>query len=193
MIEWAVGASIFERGDESGDAYVLAPFPGGVLCAVIDGLGHGPEAAIAARAAANVLRSDAHDGLIPLVQRAHARLRKTRGAVLSIAAFRSEPATMTWLGVGNVEGVLLRGDRAVMRGTLITRGGVVGYQLPPLREVSLPVAPGDTLIFVTDGVRGSFASDVQLGHGLQEIADEILRVGEKGTDDALVFVARYNG
>ena len=33
---------------------------------------------------------------------------RTRGVVLSIALFNAENNTMTWLGVGNVDGLLLR-------------------------------------------------------------------------------------
>jgi hypothetical protein len=100
---------------------------------------------------------------------------------------------MNWLGIGNVEGLLLRSDRAMKCEALITRGGVVGYQLPPLREVAVPVVGGDTLIFVTDGIGSGFAADVPLNRSPQVIADDILRKWGKNTDDALVFVARYVG
>ena len=40
-------------GTESGDSHVVKPSPEGVLAAVIDGVGHGNEAADAARIAGN--------------------------------------------------------------------------------------------------------------------------------------------
>jgi negative regulator of sigma-B (phosphoserine phosphatase) len=85
------------------------------------------------------------------------------------------------------------------RETLLTRGGVVGYQLPPMRTSYLPIAAGDLLIFTTDGIRGGFTADLSLIDPLlrhqdaREIADRILARFGKTTDDALVLVARYLG
>jgi hypothetical protein len=70
---------------------------------------------------------------------------------------------------------------------------VVGYQMPPLRATSLSVSPGDTLIMATDGIRSGFTSGLTLAGSLQEIADSILALHCKGSDDALVVVARYVG
>ena len=62
---------------------------------------------------------------------------------------------MTWLGVGNVEGVLIRADtRATPAAeSVLLRGGVVGYQLPALQASVVPVSRGDLLILATDGIR----------------------------------------
>ena len=68
------------------------------------------------------------------------------------------------------------------------RGGVVGYQLPPLRAETLLVFPGDTLIMATDGIRGGFATGLAIEYGPQEIAESILARFAKGTDDAHIVV-----
>jgi phosphoserine phosphatase RsbX len=72
-------------------------------------------------------------------------------------------------------------------------GGVVGYQLPRLRPSEIPVAPGDTLILATDGVEHGFADGLDLLQPPQELADGILAGHGRGSDDALVLVARYLG
>ena len=42
LIEWGAAADGRSRGRSSrGDRFVVAPFPNGVLAAVVDGLGHG--------------------------------------------------------------------------------------------------------------------------------------------------------
>ena len=51
--------------------------------------------------------------------------------------------------------------------------------------------PGDTLIFVTDGIRGSFEEGIKSGDKPQRIADSIMGQFNRGTDDALVLVVRY--
>jgi hypothetical protein len=76
---------------------------------------------------------------------------------------------------------------------VLLQGGVVGLHLPALRGVVLPVAPGDTLLLATDGVRSGFASGLRLEEAPQQLADRILARDAKGTDDALVLVARYRG
>jgi serine/threonine protein phosphatase PrpC len=76
---------------------------------------------------------------------------------------------------------------------VLLRGGVVGYQLPTLRASILPVTWGDVLILATDGIRSGLVEDVTLSHRPQRIAEQILARRAKGTDDALVLVARYLG
>ena len=194
-IEWASAGAALEGEVESGDVHVVAGFDGGVLVGVIDGLGHGPEAAEAAREAARVLEELAGEPLSTLVEQCHQALRKTRGAVMTLASFDERAATMTWIGVGNVEAILLRSGRAdpSTREGVALRGGVVGYHLPTLRESSLPVSYGDTLVLATDGIRSGFVAGLA-GQGTpQEIADAILARYSRGSDDALVVVARYVG
>lgn len=191
-IGWAGAALAGEA--ESGDAHVVAPFEGGALVAVLDGLGHGPEAAEASLEAVRVLSAHAGEPLVALVGRCHEALRRTRGAVLAAASFLTA-GSMEWVGVGNVEGLLLRRAGAPRRAreALASRGGVVGYQLPPLRTATLPVAAGDTLVFATDGLRSAFVEALTPAASPRELADALLARYARGTDDALVLVARYVG
>jgi hypothetical protein len=73
------------------------------------------------------------------------------------------------------------------------RGGVVGFRLPPLQAVVIPVSAGDILIFATDGIRSGFDDGLNIHAPLQHLADTICSQYTKGTDDALVLVARYLG
>ena len=195
IIEWG-NASLTLAGEvESGDKHVVKVFPHGALLAVMDGLGHGKEAAAAANLAARILQTANNESLISLLKRCHECLRSTRGVVISLAAFNAVEETMTWVGVGNVEGVLLRADPAVDPGyeSLMLRNGVVGSRLPLLHASIVPVMRGDTLIFATDGIHREFTQRLALGDGPQQLADKILGRYAKRTDDALVLVARYVG
>jgi hypothetical protein len=194
-IVWGVSSRAFGAARETGDLHVVVPCAQTVLVAAIDGLGHGHEAALSARATASVLERHGGEPLIQLMRRCHQDVRSTRGVVLSMASFDLQTDTMTWLGVGNVEAVLFRakGSAGRPRDSLILRGGVVGYQLPPLRPAQLHVGDGDVLVFATDGVRGDFSAYSPLGLDSQEAADAILTRYGKDTDDALVLVVRYLG
>jgi negative regulator of sigma-B (phosphoserine phosphatase) len=192
-LEWGWAGDALES--VSGDLHVVAPFAGGMVVALLDGLGHGPEAADASQAAVPVLQEHAGEPVDSLIRRCHEALRKTRGAVMSVASFDARTASLTWTGVGNVAGLLLRAN-AAQEGidvALSPRAGVVGYQLPPLRIDAFPVWAGDVLIFATDGIRSGFTEALARGLDPQAIADSILARFCSGRDDAHVVVARYLG
>jgi len=89
---------------ESGDLSLIKRVGKGTLIAVVDGLGHGQEAASAAHAAVGALDRYSREPLIDLVRRCHAALVGLRGVVLGLAYLDPQAATMVWLGVGNVGG-----------------------------------------------------------------------------------------
>jgi serine phosphatase RsbU (regulator of sigma subunit) len=195
LLDWSVAARAFPGERDSGDASTVVPFSGGVLVGVIDGLGHGPEAAEAARVAVATLNANPDAMVMDLVRTCHNALRRTRGATLSLASFHAATGTMTWIGVGNVEGALFRVDRNAPqpRDALMLRGGVVGYQLPPLRAATHHVHAGDMLVLATDGISSGFYNRSPIGRAAAEAAEEILQRCGKQTDDALVLVATYLG
>jgi hypothetical protein len=189
------GAMTKEGEEVSGDSACIAHTDAGVLVGVVDGLGHGAEAGDAAHRAGVVLEDPATGMQVNgALQRCHAALRGTRGAVIALAAFRAQAADMEWLAVGNIEGVLVRGRSGLPRREMIVqRPGIVGHHMPPLRSATLPVRAGDTLVFATDGVRREVAQAV-LRRGsarLEGGAAELLEEFATGNDDALLLIARY--
>lgn len=186
---WAVASHTLNGGFQCGDMHVVQPFAGGVLYGVIDGLGHGHDAHAAAMVAAETLRKNAHKSLVELIELCHEQLRSTRGAVMSLATLTANACT--WIGVGNVDGVLVRLTQQPQRTTLLQRGGVVGYRLPTLRVSSLPILPGDTLVFATDGIDNAYGQAVNPALLPEQMAARILQQFGKASDDALVLVVRH--
>jgi hypothetical protein len=195
VLDWGVAARPIAGQAVSGDLHLVRPFDSGVLLAVIDGVGHGDAATSAARQAVAILEQHVADSVIVLVQLCHRALLRTRGVVMSLASISTKEATVTWLGVGNVEGRLLRFVPSLSHPTesVLLRSGMVGYQLPSLTATVLPLAAGDLLVFATDGVRTGFDAGIDRTKSPQSIAEAILREYFKGNDDALVLVARYLG
>ena len=195
FIDWGVATQAIPGEAVSGDLHLVKLFAHGALVAVVDGLGHGDEATAVAKAAIAVLEEHADQSVILLVKRCHDALRKTRGAVMTLASFNVLDSTVSWLGVGNVEGLLLRADtRGVPASeSAFLRGGVVGYQLPPLRASVIAIAPYDLLILASDGIGSGFRQNLPATEPAQEIADRIMGQHFKGNDDALVLVVRYRG
>jgi len=193
-LEWGVAGRPVPGDSASGDVYLVEQRPSGVLVAVVDGVGHGPAAAEAAERAVDVLRAHPEEPLAGLVQRCDRALEGARGAVMSLAEFHGN-GELSWLGVGNVEGVLLRIEAGTLAKPecLLLRGGVVGDRLPPFEASLLHVSPGDVLILASDGIGPSFLADLHVHRPVQSAADRILARHARITDDGLVLVARYRG
>lgn len=196
-LEYGVAARALPGQSEAGDGYVVEDFPGGALLAVVDGLGHGAEAAAAARLACSVLGAHPKESVVSLVRRCHWILRGTRGAVMSLASIDSGQARLKWVGVGDVRGFLVRADpqAAPAYEALLARRGLVGAQLPALSAADLPLDPGDTLIFLTDGIEPGedWGRELTSNPTPQSAAERLLARYARSTDDALVLVARYSG
>jgi serine phosphatase RsbU (regulator of sigma subunit) len=192
-LEWSTAAATMPGETESGDRYWAGAVANGMMFAVIDGLGHGRAAAAASDVAIATLERHIGDPLIELLRRCHESLRGTRGVAMSLALFNTEDAMLTWIGVGNVEGTLLRRDAELPSHKLLLRNGVVGIQLPTLRAGELAVQSGDILAMATDGVTTERPLRISMDGRIESMADGILASACKGTDDALVLVARYRG
>src|SRR3989442_478951 len=177
------------------DRHLVKPLSDGALLAAADGLGHGHEAALAADLAVRTAERHAGLSLIEIMERCHQSLIRTRGVALSLARWDAKQKTMTWLGVGNVEGLLLRpdSDKRPVPERLLLRLGVVGARLPGLQEARVEVPGTGVLIFTTDGIASGFELGLDPRVRPQPLADQILARHSRGTDDALVLVARLSG
>jgi serine/threonine protein phosphatase PrpC len=193
--EYAIAGRALAGERQSGDAALVQATADGVLVAVVDGLGHGDEAAVAAQAAVAVLREYGGEPLPSLLQRCHVHLQATRGVALAVAVLDAAKATVTWVGVGNVEAVLIAAAPGPARGKqcLTNRGGVVGYRLPAVEARVVPIFPGDLLILATDGIDECFVSAEMPRAPPDRQARAILDDYGKATDDALVLVLRWRG
>ena len=191
-VEWGVASRPRQGNDESGDRALVEPVADGLLIAVVDGLGHGPDAAQAAVAAIDVMHGAAGSPLEAIVLECHRKLIGSRGAVMTLARFDTARMTITWLGVGNVEGRLVSFTAGGPPRTqsLVLRAGVVGSRLPALRPATVSLGLADTLILATDGIAPGFDAALASAGAPREIAQRILSDFGRATDDALVLVAR---
>lgn len=195
VIGWGHASQPLAGEAESGDLHVVAPFEDGVLLAVVDGLGHGPDAATASRLAAHVLRSEASLEPRELMLRCHQALRGSRGAAVLLVSLLPTMGTFAWAGVGNVEGIRLKRTvgRDITRDALVSVAGVVGYQIPKQVRRQADLEIGDLFLLASDGISPGFTDDVAVAGEPDDIARTILAKHSRANDDALVLVARYHG
>jgi negative regulator of sigma-B (phosphoserine phosphatase) len=191
-LERGLAAAAHQGEQRSGDRAVFAAWESGALAVAIDGLGHGVDAAVAAEECAKVVTANAREAPETLLQRCHDALVRTRGVVMTLAWFDLQQRTLTWTGVGNVEGRLMRANAppGVAPESALIKGGVLGYSLPSVRPTTTELHSGDTLVMATDGISSAFSSSLVAGVDAQELAERILAEHGRGTDDALVVVVR---
>jgi hypothetical protein len=124
----------------------------------------------------------------------HEHLVDSRGAAATLAIVDGDTGRMEWLGVGNVDGMVVRADpttRPHTSGVFLCRG-ILGYQQPNIRpQDPLQLEDGDCIVIATDGVRGDLAADIRHETPVDRMATQLLDAHATPDDDALVFVAHF--
>ena len=173
-----------------GDAWHIDRTRDRTLVVVVDGLGHGPDAAVAASTAIRIIRerSDVMPGALILA--AHNALRSTRGAAISIAHIDHRARMLTFAGVGNVAASI---RVASQTRTMASLGGIAGHQISRMREFQYPWPELGYLVMHSDGVSGRWRTDAYPGVLSGDpalLAGVLFRDFGRGRDDATVVVVR---
>lgn len=177
-----------------GDGWAVAEVNGGTTVAVIDGLGHGAYASMAADAAVATLADDPTD-LDGYIDRANTAMLGTRGAAVMVCRLEPDRGELRCLSVGNIRAGILSDSR---RRTLISYRGAVGtHEKPPRAKVlSYPWPPGAVLVLWTDGLAAhiDLAAYAELfTHDPAITAAALHRDCSSGRDDSTVAVVRNQG
>jgi phosphoserine phosphatase RsbX len=196
-VEWAVRSRPLPGEDVCGDRSIAVDVNGtGALIGVLDGLGHGAEAAEAANCGVDTLAEARTEPLDVLVQRCHRALSGTRGVAMTLAHIDFRTDVLSWVGIGNVAADLVAKHPAgvEVRSSARLAGGIVGYRIPEVvvpQEV--PIRPGDLLVFASDGIAENYLDDLDFSAPALVIAEQILHCHARDNDDALVLTARHRG
>jgi serine phosphatase RsbU (regulator of sigma subunit) len=185
----AVAARPYPGETVSGDAWQIDWHQSVCRIALIDGLGHGSQAAAAALTAVAALAAEPALDPVDAVHCCHDALAGTRGAALLVASIDVSRGQLIVAGAGNVEARLCQDGGAKH---LMTDRGIVGSVLPRVRPVEMALAPTWLLLLHTDGIKRRFDPQPLLeaaadGDGL---AQAVLAEWARATDDATVLVAQ---
>ncbi|MEY9214346.1 SpoIIE family protein phosphatase [Thermobifida halotolerans] len=134
----------------SGDAWTCWASRDVLNVVVVDGLGHGPDAAEASDAA--VRRFHENPDLPPdlLLRELDAALRRTRGAAAAVVRIDTRAGRLHHAGIGNVTARLRTGDRWHH---LLSRPGIVGVHRPSRIQVEHHPWDADSLLVIhSDGL-----------------------------------------
>lgn len=177
--------------DECGDGWAVRSFGGRLTAILVDGLGHGPEAAAAARAALHLFREGTAEAPESLYPAMHEALHSTRGAALSMAVLDGKGGLARFSGVGNVEARVLGADS---NRHFMPQNGIVGHAMPPmLKPSSLAWPAHGTLVLHSDGISSRWSADEYPGLLARHpvlLAGVLFRDFARARDDATVLVIR---
>jgi len=173
----------------SGDAVVIQPLEHGLFAAIVDVLGHGPEAhELTLVIDAYLIRHRSSD-VAGLMTRLHQYLKGTRGAAVGLCAI-DVAGRVDYAGIGNT--VMRRFGATETR--LVSQDGVLGQNMRTPLHQTLQLEPGDVIVLYTDGVSDRFTLNDYPGILLQppkEVASNIVQRYAKDIDDAGCIAMRY--
>ena len=176
--------------EECGDAWAVEVVPEGVAILLVDGLGHGPEAAVAALAATSTFRGAAGEAPETTLASMHTALRHTRGAALSIAVVDQARRTARFCGVGNIDSRVMTLDT---NRQLIPQNGIVGHTMPRIQAADVAWPPDARLVLHSDGIASGWRADRYPGLLARHpalLAGVLFRDYGRDRDDATILVVR---
>lgn len=178
--------------EECGDGWAVSLSANSARLLVVDGLGHGPDAAVAARYAIESFGQLPNAGMRVLIDASHMALRPTRGAAIAVAEINYQTETYAFAGIGNISACVIDGTS---RKQLVSHNGIVGHNVRKIQEFTVPCPTYSLIIMASDGINTQW--DLTAYPGLSSrapglIAAILLRDFSRGRDDATVLVARFH-
>ena len=176
---------------ECGDTWRIAIDDDHIAMLVVDGLGHGSQAASASRSAAAAFSAKPFDEPEQAMQNLHRALIGSRGAAAACTLLNRKRSQITYAGVGNICSSVIVNERSQ---GLVSHNGIVGVQLRTTRQFSYEWPVGSPLVMHSDGVATRWALSSYPGLSVRHpaiIAAVLYRDFSRKRDDATVIVVRY--
>jgi negative regulator of sigma-B (phosphoserine phosphatase) len=191
MIQTAIASRPMPGETVCGDQVTIIRDNSFILCAVVDGLGHGPGAERAARTACDAVNQAATSSGIAGIRALDAlmidlnrALRTTRGAAVTLLRLNTITLVMEHAGIGNVMIASTHMDLI----KAVPTAGVVGSGLRKVPVQQSALKPGIRLVVYTDGISRRFDLSSYRDLHIQGVADALLAQWSRPTDDASCLV-----
>ncbi len=186
-------AAVFSRpchGERlNGDAAMIERRGHLMMIAVIDGLGHGPEAHRVSSAACDYLKHRWSQDVVATTRALHDEMRGSLGAVAGIAVVDTRSGQVNFSGIGNIN-YRVFGQRNLR---LLSMAGNLGHQIRSPRQEQHTLANDDVVLMYSDGITDRF--DLQdypqiLYQGADTVARTVVDRFGKNHDDATCVALR---
>lgn len=173
-----------------GDGWTIVQGRGRVVVFVVDGLGHGPDAAAAARAAIQAVEKNAQREAPDIIDAVHDSLRHTRGAAGAIAMLQPESELCIFCGIGNIS-ASIRGPGSTR--SMVSHNGTLGHQVRKIQEFQYPFPKGSLLVMHSDGIATHWDLAAYPGIEVRHpafVSAALFRDHSRGRDDLTVLALR---
>jgi anti-sigma regulatory factor (Ser/Thr protein kinase) len=181
------------RGEhECGDAWAAWSAGGLTSVFVVDGLGHGHEAALAAELAVHTFRRHAERAAPEVISLVHAALKPTRGAAVALAELDERAGKLRYCAIGNISALVMRPNGQEQH--LISLPGIAGHVARRVQTFTYDWPRGSLLVMHSDGVGTHWSLSKYAGlqrHRPDVVAGVLFRDHRRGTDDATAVVTRH--
>ena len=186
---WGVMATNAPGESVSGDQWSMIVRDGVLYLMMVDALGHGVLAHEAARTAIQSFADHGVEHPGAFLRRVHENLRGGRGAAIAVARCDLDRGTLTYAGVGNVSGVIVRKDGR--QHGMVSHNGTVGADAITVKEFQYEWMPGERFVMHTDGLQTRWIMNDRPGLSARHpavIAAVLHRDFLRGKDDATILV-----
>lgn len=187
-IRFGVSQTALHGETRCGDSWALAIEGTAWSMLVVDGLGHGELAAIAADAAVGAFAEHPLAEPAALMEEMHKAMMGTRGGAAAIARVDTAQGSLRFTGIGNISALLVNAEAT--RG-LASHPGIVGAQFRHAQTFDFGDIIGKLLIMHSDGLqsRWRLADYPGLAHRHPAVIAAVLhRDFNRHRDDATVMV-----
>jgi anti-sigma regulatory factor (Ser/Thr protein kinase) len=189
-------------------AAISVPYPGETVCGdgwaarasgsvqtimVIDGLGHGPDAAKVSTEALRLFDRYWSEEPAEIIRCFHAGLRSTRGGAVAVARIDPQAKCVTYSGVGNISGAICLSTGETRR--MMSYNGTIGHNARNVQQLQYSLdRPEETMVVMhSDGIGTSWSAGAYpglIGRPPILLASVLYRDFCRGRDDATILVAR---
>lgn len=190
-----VGTVILPKPGETecGDAFFWKKQDESIQFFLGDGLGHGHDAAEAAKVAGDAFLICPDDDPPSIIRYISQSVRKTRGLVGTVVAFNKDERKWRICGVGNIMTKIMGGNNSK---THISYNGIIGLNLPnTLNSLEIEYEKEQVLLMCSDGIRSRWDLGKQPGilrYDLSILASSIFKDYSRHTDDSSVAACKIN-
>jgi anti-sigma regulatory factor (Ser/Thr protein kinase) len=173
-----------------GDGWTVVQGRGRIVVFVVDGLGHGPDAAAAARVAIEAVEKNAHRAAPDIMDAVHNAMRPTRGGAGAVALLQPEREICVYCGIGNIAASIRDGGTSR---SMVSHNGTLGHQVRKVQEFQYPFPKGSLLVMHSDGIATHW--DLAAYPGIETrhpafVSAALFRDHSRGRDDLTVLALR---
>ena len=162
---------------------------------MVDGLGHGPGAALAAEEAVRAFHNHRSSEPADIIETIHRAIRATRGAALAIARIDLARGCVRYAGVGNISGLILDTTTGETQ-SMVSHNGTVGHTIRKIQSFDYSCTQNPIVIMHSDGMATHWSLQKYPGiirRSPSLIAAALFRDHKRSRDDVTVLVACGKG